>query len=60
MQQLAGEVSTIRNRIRKARSVVESLPDVERTVREQEEEIGLLRLRIAKQTATLSGMSKNG
>lgn len=60
MQHLAGEVSTIRNRIRKARTVVENLPDIERTIQEQEEEIRLLRLRIAKQTATLSGMSRDG
>jgi hypothetical protein len=40
--------SAIKIRIQKARAVIESLPDVERTVEEQEEEMEELQYRIAR------------
>jgi hypothetical protein len=58
MHQLAGEVSSVRSRIRRARAAVESLPDMDRTVEEQEEEIKLLQDRITKQTAVLKGLAQ--
>jgi len=58
MHQLAGEASGIRSRIRRARAAVEALPDVDRTVEEQEEEIKLLQERITKQTAVLKGLAE--
>jgi len=58
MHQLGGEVSSVRGRIRRARVAVEALPDVDRTVEEQEEEIKLLQDRIMKQTAVLKGLAQ--
>lgn len=58
MHQLAGEASSIRSRIRRARAAVEALPDVDRTIEEQEEEIRLLQERITKQTAVLKGLTQ--
>jgi len=58
MHQLAGEASSIRSRIRRARAAVEALPDVDRTVEEQEDEIKLLQERITKQTAVLKGLAE--
>ena len=56
VQQLAGEMSAIRNRIRKARAAVEALPDVERSVEEQDEEMAALRGRIERQKQMLSNI----
>jgi hypothetical protein len=56
MHHLAGEISAIRNRIRKARASVEELPDMDRSIDEQQQEISLLQDKIAKQSVILSGM----
>lgn len=54
IQQLAGEVSGIRARIRRARAAVQDLPDIERSVEEQNEEIRALKARIEKQRRVLA------
>lgn len=59
IHQLAGEVSSVRARIRRARRVVESLPDSDRTVEEQEAEMAALRERIGKQKAVLAGLKEH-
>ncbi|PWY92625.1 hypothetical protein BO70DRAFT_15139 [Aspergillus heteromorphus CBS 117.55] len=48
IKNLPTEVSSIKIRIQKAHAVVENLPDVDRSVAEQEEEIGNLEDRIAR------------
>lgn len=58
IQQLASEVSSIRSRIRRARAVVEALPDVERDVEEQLLEMDWLRRRIAEQREVLRSMAE--
>ena len=45
--------SAIRLKIQKAKQVVANMPDVERTVEEQEEEIAQLELRVERQKAML-------
>jgi len=56
MHQLSSAVSSIRVNIGKARAAVEALPDVSRTIEEQEEEIGILKARIARQKEVLGGI----
>ena len=58
IQQLGSEVSEIRNRIRKARAAVDAMPDVERTVKDQEVEMDELREKIRAQREILSRMKK--
>ena len=60
INQLNGEVSSIRARIRKARREIESLPGVERTVEEQEDEIAYLREKVRKQVEVLEGLRVKG
>jgi len=56
MHQLSGAVSSVRVNIGKARAAVEALPDVNRTIQEQEEEISILKARIARQKGVLGGI----
>jgi len=56
MHQLSGAVSSIRVNIGKARAAVAALPDVQRTIEEQEEEISVLKARIARQKEVLGGI----
>lgn len=58
IQQLGSEVSDIRNRIRRARAAVDALPDVERTVEDQEVEMNELGEKIRAQREVLSRMKK--
>ena len=58
IQQLVSEVSDIKGRIRRARAAVEGLPDVGRTVDEQEAEMAELRERIARQREMLGRLKK--
>lgn len=60
INQLAGEVSAVRARIRRARREVEALPDVDRGVEEQEEEMAYLRGRIRQQVGVLEGLKGSG
>ena len=53
ISQLAGEVAGVRARIRKAKREVERLPDVERSVEEQAEEIEWLEERVRRQWGEL-------
>lgn len=57
---LVAETSSVRNRIRRARREVEALPDVERSVAEQDEEIRVLRERIELQRGVLRGVGGAG
>ncbi|KAI9707275.1 MAG: hypothetical protein M1836_000235 [Candelina mexicana] len=59
-QHLATESSVIKIRLQKARTAVEAMPDVERNVAEQEEEIKGLEERIAKQREVLRSLSEAG
>ena len=56
ISQLASEVSSVRARISKARKEIEALPDMDRTVDEQEEEMAFLRERIRKQIAVIENL----
>lgn len=56
ISQLAGEVSSIKARIRKARREVEALEDGERTVMEQGREMGVLRAKIERQVEMLRSL----
>ncbi|RAK99879.1 RNA polymerase II mediator complex middle subunit MED9 [Aspergillus ibericus CBS 121593] len=58
IKDLPTEVSSIKIRIQKAHTVVESLPDVDRSVAEQEEEIRELEDRIAKLKSVISDFGK--
>ncbi|PYH98289.1 hypothetical protein BO71DRAFT_416395 [Aspergillus ellipticus CBS 707.79] len=58
IKDLPTEVSSIKIRIQKAHAVVENLPDVNRSVAEQEEEIGELEDRIAKLKSVISDFGK--
>lgn len=60
MHQLSGAVSAVRVNIGKARAAVEVLPDVERTIEEQEEEIRILKASIARQKDVLDGIGASG
>ena len=55
-QQLQAEVSGIRNMIRRARQAVAALPDVDKSVVQQEEEIAALRTKIERQKRVLQGL----
>ena len=50
---LPTEVNAIKSKIRKALRELEKLPDMDRTVEEQEAEIGKLELKAAKQNEVL-------
>lgn len=56
MYQLAGEVSSVRARIRRARREVEALPDGGRSVVEQEVEIRECRARVERLRGVLAGL----
>ncbi|KAK5277640.1 hypothetical protein LTR16_009538, partial [Cryomyces antarcticus] len=56
IQQLATESSSIKARIRKALAAVRALPDMERTVEEQEEEIEYLESKIRRQRRIIEDM----
>lgn len=55
-QQLQAEASIVRNKIRKARETVAALPDIDRSISEQEAEIASLREKIARQQHVLQGL----
>ncbi|KZF24536.1 hypothetical protein L228DRAFT_98734 [Xylona heveae TC161] len=56
--QLAAEASAIKIRIQKARAAVQSLPDMSRSVEEQEAEIRQLEERVRKQREVLTGLKE--
>lgn len=56
-QQLAIEASSIKIRLQKARSAVEALPDMERTIEQQEVEIRELEERIRTQRNILAALA---
>lgn len=56
IQQLGPEASAIKIKIQKARAALKNLPDADRSVEEQEEDIRLLEERITKMRAMLSGL----
>ncbi|KAL2839075.1 RNA polymerase II transcription mediator complex subunit 9-domain-containing protein [Aspergillus pseudoustus] len=58
IKSLPTEVSSIKIRIQKAQAVVENLPDVDRTVAEQEREIQELEDRIAKLKSVISDFGR--
>ncbi|KAL5359785.1 RNA polymerase II transcription mediator complex subunit 9-domain-containing protein [Aspergillus floccosus] len=58
IKHLPTEASSIKIRIQKAQAVVESLPDVDRSVVDQEKEIAQLEERIARLTSVLSDLGK--
>ena len=57
---LGSEASAVKIRIQKARSAVEALPDVDRTVEEQEEEISELEERIEGMKEVLNDVAARG
>ena len=57
ISQLAGEVSSVRARISRARREIEELPDMDRTVEDQEAEMTVLRERIRRQVAIIEGLT---
>ena len=58
IQQLGPEANGIKVRIQKARAAVRGLPDVSKSLQEQEEDIKLLEARIAKMREMLKGLGK--
>ncbi|KKK19316.1 hypothetical protein AOCH_003840 [Aspergillus ochraceoroseus] len=58
IKNLPTEVSSIKIRIQKAHAVVENLPDIHRTVAEQESEIHELEDRIGRLKAVISDFGK--
>jgi hypothetical protein len=58
IQQLGPEANGIKVRIQKARAAVKALPDVGKSLQEQEEDIKLLEVRIAKMKEMLGGLGK--
>jgi hypothetical protein len=56
VQHLDAATDAIRIRVQKARAAVKALPDIERSVEEQEEEINELVVRIKKMREMLSGL----
>ena len=56
IQQLGPEANGIKVRIQKARAAVKGLPDVGKSLEEQEEDIKLLEARIAKMKEILRGL----
>ncbi|MCJ1410134.1 hypothetical protein MMC19_004219 [Ptychographa xylographoides] len=57
---LAAEAVAIKIKIQRARAALDALPDMDRTVEEQEEEIHELRERIGAQKAVLRDVAKAG
>jgi len=57
ISQLAAEVSTIKDRLRKARAALVALPDLDQDLEEQEQEMQELRARIDMQKQVLRRMS---
>jgi hypothetical protein len=60
IQELAAAAGPIKIRIQKARAAVKELPDMDRSIVEQEEEIAELENRIAKMRDMLKGLGKDG
>lgn len=58
VKDLPTEASSIKIRIQKAQTVVEGLPDINRSVEEQEDEIAELETRIAKLKSAISEFGK--
>ena len=58
IQELPAAIQPIKTQILKAKAAVQALPDVERTVEEQEEEIRMLESRIAGLTKRLGELGK--
>lgn len=58
IQQLGPEANGIKVRIQKARAAVKALPDVSKSLQEQEEDIKLLETRIAKMREMLGDLCK--
>lgn len=56
-QYLQAEASSIRSKIRKAREAVAALPDVDRSIEQQEEEITMLTEKIEKQRRVLRALA---
>ncbi|KAI9747248.1 MAG: hypothetical protein M1815_004394 [Lichina confinis] len=56
--QLTIEASSLKIKLLKARAAVASLPDVDRSVEQQEEEIGRLETTIRQQREMLAGLSR--
>lgn len=56
VQQLEHEISSVKARIRRARAVVDMIPDGERTVEEQRKEMEWLAKKIAEQRKVLAAM----
>jgi len=57
-QHLATEASAIKIRLQKARAAVQALPDMGRTIEEQEVEIRELEERVRAQREVLAGLRK--
>jgi hypothetical protein len=60
IQELAAASGAIKIRIQKARTAVKELPDVDRSIKEQEQEIAELEARIGKMREMLKGLSREG
>lgn len=58
IQQLGPEANGIKVRIQKARAAVKGLPDVNKSLQEQEEDIKLLETRITKMREMLKGLGR--
>ena len=58
IQHLANEASAVRIKIQKARAAVKELPDMDRTIEEQEAEMKELEERIGRQRAMLAGLAE--
>lgn len=56
-QQLQAEASVIRSKIRRAREAVAALPDIDRSIAQQEEEIKELRAQIERQRRVLQRLA---
>jgi RNA polymerase II transcription mediator complex subunit 9 len=59
IQQLGAASSGIKVKIQKARNAVKDMPDVDRSIEDQEEEIEALEERIAKMRAMLGNLGKH-
>lgn len=57
-QQLVTETTKLKRKIEKTRDAVMELPDIDRTIEDQQEEIEYLEARIAKLKATLQGLGQ--
>jgi hypothetical protein len=58
LQQLAGEANTIKRKIQRAREKVMALPDIDRSVQDQHEEIEDLEATIASLKGALRGLAQ--